>query len=95
MQSSAYSPKVSKELGKSIKLRHDWDKIKETIMKSVIKAKFNQHPDIYELLVNTGLRIIIKCSKRTSFWNSSSDNRMGKLLMSVRNEKINSSVKYI
>lgn len=95
MQSSASSPKVSKELGKSIKLRNDWDKIKETIMKSVIKAKFNQHPDIYELLVNTGLRIIIKSSKRTSFWNSSSDNRMGNLLMSVRNEKINSSVKYI
>jgi ribA/ribD-fused uncharacterized protein len=85
-QSNALSPKISKELGKEVKLRDDWENIKEEIMKRVIKAKFEQHLDIRELLLGTGLRIIIKCSKRTSFWNSSSENRMGKLLMAIRKE---------
>lgn len=87
-QSNALTPKISKELGKNVKLRDDWENIKEAIMKRVIKAKFEQHLDIQELLLDTGLRIIIKCSKRTSFWNSSSENRMGKLLMGVRREII-------
>ena len=85
-QVNSSSPKVSKELGKVVELRNDWENIKEGIMKNVIKAKFNQHPDIRELLMCTGLRIIIKCSKRTSFWNTSKENRMGKLLMEVRKE---------
>lgn len=87
-QSNALSPKVSKELGKAVKLRDDWENIKERIMMVVIKSKFEQHPDIRELLIHTGLRIIIKCSKRTSFWNTSSENRMGKLLMSIRQQII-------
>ena len=85
-QSSTLSPKVSKELGKEVVLRDDWEEIKEVIMKRVIMAKFEQNNDIRELLVDTGLRIIIKCSKRTSFWNTSKENRMGKLLMGVRKE---------
>jgi ribA/ribD-fused uncharacterized protein len=83
-QTNAITPKISKELGKAVKLRHNWDNIKEDIMKIVIKAKFEQHLDIRELLIGTGLRIIIKSSKRTSFWNKSPENRMGKLLMSIR-----------
>jgi ribA/ribD-fused uncharacterized protein len=83
-QTIASTPKISKELGKMVKLRPDWDNVKESIMINVITAKFEQHTDIRELLIDTGLRIIIKCSKRTSFWNLSSENRMGKLMMNVR-----------
>lgn len=86
LQVNSNSPKVSKELGKKVVLRDDWENMKEEIMKSVIMAKFEQNDNIRELLVGTGLRIIIKCSKRMSFWNSSSENRMGKLLMGVRRE---------
>ena len=85
-QTIASSPKVSKELGKSVELRDDWENVKENTMKRVLISKFSQHDDIRELLIGTGLRIIIKCSKRTSFWNTDKENRMGKILMSVREE---------
>jgi ribA/ribD-fused uncharacterized protein len=85
-QVSSPSPKISKILGRSVTLRPNWDAIKEDIMFEIIKSKFSQHDDIRQLILETGLRIIIKCSKRSTFWNITSKNRMGKLLQKVRNE---------
>lgn len=85
-QVCASNPKISKILGKATTLREDWEQRKEEIMFRIVKAKFTQHPEIRKLLCETGLRIIIKCSKRSTFWNNPTYNRMGKLLQKVRNE---------
>ena len=85
-QVSAQNPKTSKTLGKGTNLRDNWEILKQDIMLEIVRSKFSQHDDIRQLLTETGLRIIIKCSKRISFWNITSENRMGKLLQKVRNE---------
>jgi hypothetical protein len=74
------------------------EKIILKIMTDIVKKKFNQHKDIYQNLINTGLRPLIEHSKDNKFWSDGLDgkgrNMFGKILMDIRNkyyeENINS-----
>ena len=77
------------------KLRHmldggDRTDAMERVMLAGLRAKFQQHPDLKELLVHTGNRQIIEDTKTDAFWGSGHDgrglNRLGALLMRVRAE---------
>lgn len=69
---------------REFKIRDDWEEIKVCVMERAIRARFNQHPDLAEIL---------KCSKGTlydhsaadSFWGIGS-NATGKILMKIRDE---------
>ncbi|MDJ1500977.1 NADAR family protein [Xanthocytophaga agilis] len=88
----AISPMKAAELGRSrkVKLRRDWDSVKDNIMYEAIKAKFTQHTELAELLLNTEDARIIEHTENDSYWGDGGDgsgkNKLGKLLMKLREE---------
>lgn len=73
---------------KDVKMRSDWDEIKDDVMYKALMAKFTQNKKLRELLLNTGDREIIEASPRDSYWGWGKDktglNMLGKTLMKVR-----------
>lgn len=88
----APTPTEATKLGRdrSRPLRSDWEEVKESIMQRGTLAKFKTHADIQKILLNTGDEPIVEYSPNEEFWGSGKDgkgqNRMGKILMAVRNE---------
>jgi len=72
------------------KYRSDWDKIKPSIMKEILRAKVEQHPYVKKKLLESGDRELIEDSWRDSFWgwgpNKDGENHLGKLWMELRDE---------
>lgn len=70
--------------------RGDWYQVRESIMFEVLTAKFQQHPELSELLLATGKAYLVEKSDRDPFWADGGDgkgkNRLGELLMKVRGE---------
>lgn len=65
-------------------------KIKIKIMTQILKIKFETHTDIFQKLINTGLRRLIEYSKDDTFWSNSihgsGNNYTGKILINIRNK---------
>lgn len=40
------NPSEAKRLGRRVKLRGDWEAVKDTVMYEICKAKFSQNPDL-------------------------------------------------
>ncbi|MCD8104360.1 MAG: NADAR family protein [Lachnospiraceae bacterium] len=47
------TPEQAKRLGRKIHLRHDWERVKISVMKRVVRAKFTQNPHLAGFLVET------------------------------------------
>jgi len=75
-----------------INRRLDFDENKYTIMEAGLYAKFTQNPEAAEMLKATGDAVLIKsctvCYK-CGFGEGSGHNRMGKILMKIREELSN------
>ena len=71
-------------------IRSDWDSVKESIMLTGLRAKFQQNRGLLELLKATGSRPLIEASPGDTYWGEGRSgrgkNRMGKLLEQVREE---------
>ncbi|MBK7995419.1 MAG: NADAR family protein [Blastocatellia bacterium] len=86
------SPTIAARLGRSrkVKIRSDWESVKESIMRKALVAKFTQHPELTKILLNTNDAILIEHTTNDSYWGDGGDgtgkNRLGHLLMSVREE---------
>lgn len=97
------SAKSVKALGKKVTGfdKEAWDKTKDGIMRTAIKAKFMQHPDLKTKLLETGTRPIGEASARDKYWGIGTSaetskandpskwpgkNVMGKMLMDLRTE---------
>lgn len=80
------------QLGRSrkVKLRPDWERVKDSIMFDAVRAKFTQHKELKELLLSTGDAKIIEHTVNDSYWgdggNGKGKNMLGKILMKVRKE---------
>ena len=83
-------PREAKRLGRSVKLRSDWTKVKEQIMYEICLAKFIQHPDLREKLLNTGDAELEEGNNwNDTEWgvcNGVGENKLGKILMRVRED---------
>lgn len=85
------SPGELKKAGRKVKLVHDWEKIKVSVMYVCLLQKFNQEP-YKTLLINTGNEHI----QEGNWWNDKfwgvdlntgeGENTLGKLIMSIRKE---------
>ena len=68
----------------------DWEKVKDEVMLQALRMKFNQHPEITKGLLATGDAILIEHTKNDAYWADGGDgsgkNRLGLLLMQVREE---------
>lgn len=70
--------------------RPDWDLVKVSIMKDILRAKVDQHEYVRRKLIATGDRELIEDSWRDDFWgwgpHRDGQNMLGKLWMQVRSE---------
>lgn len=85
------SPSEVKRVGRSIKLRPNWDSVKVFIMKCIVEAKFHQNPDLMKMLQETRPHELIEGNYwGDKFWGESplgnGKNELGKILMSVRDD---------
>ena len=92
----AVSPSKAARLGRSRSkpLRKDWERIKDNVMRTCLYAKFTQHEDLKQKLLDTGDAILIEHTHNDSYWADggvgSGKNMLGKLLMELR-EKLRKS----
>lgn len=93
---SAQSPGEAKRRGRQITCRRDWEDIKVSVMKQVVKAKFTQNHSLRQQLLSTGTRHLEEGNNHgDTFWgtvNGEGENMLGKILMEVRKEVRNASV---
>lgn len=85
----ASSPMEAKRLGRRIRLRPDWEKVKVEVMRAGLRAKFTQHPHLRELLLSTGERVIHEDAPNDPEWgwvDGRGRDLLGKLLREVREE---------
>ncbi|MCB9545269.1 MAG: DUF1768 domain-containing protein [Myxococcales bacterium] len=68
--------------------REDWPGAKEAVMLEGLRAKFGQHPDLAERLLESGDRLLVEHTRNDAYWgdggDGSGENRLGHLLMRVR-----------
>ena len=91
---SSIDPSTAKDMGRKLKLRKDWNEVKDNIMYNILKAKFDNNPDIKELLLSTGDRELFEGNNwNDTYWgvikvNNTllGENKLGKLLMKLRRE---------
>lgn len=81
----------AKRLGRNIVLRRDWDDVKVSVMKDLVEAKFDQHPELAARLLATGDAYLEEGNTwGDRVWgtvNGSGRNLLGQILMETR-EKI-------
>lgn len=79
----------AKGLGRRLKLRPDWESIKDSVMLDLLRLKF-QHPHLREKLIATGNALLVEGNRwGDTYWgvcNGVGENTLGKLLMVVREE---------
>lgn len=84
------TPAQSKKLGRSVRLRSDWEEVKDEVMHDVVLAKFKQNPDIAAKLLATGSEELIEGNTwGDRYWgqvNGVGKNMLGQTLMQVRDE---------
>ena len=82
----------AKALGRKIKLRLGWDNLKEEVMCNVVRAKFEQNNDLKAKLLATGNALLVEGNDwGDRYWGvdqktGEGENRLGKILMKVREE---------
>lgn len=90
----ATTPGAAKRLGRKAPLRKDWDQIKDQIMLDLVRKKFKQ-PDLRRLLLMTGTEELVEGNDwGDMYWGvvysgtagGRGHNKLGKILMQVRNE---------
>jgi ribA/ribD-fused uncharacterized protein len=71
-------------------LRPDWEAVKEEVMLRALRAKFSQHGKLRRALLDTGGVELVEHTRNDRYWADGGDglgrNRLGRLLMQVREE---------
>ncbi len=80
----------ARKLGRKVQLRKDWERFKDHYMLCVVREKFEQHPGLRKLLFDTGNAELVEINSwGDTYWgvcNGKGENRLGKILMRVRDE---------
>lgn len=84
------NPSAAKALGRKVTLREDWDEVKTDVMLGIVRNKFKQNPDLGKKLIETGDTYL----EEGNWWgdkiwgvcNGVGENKLGKILMKVREE---------
>ena len=100
---SSFSPYDAKQRGRKVPLRSDWENIKLDIMYQVVKTKFDMHPDLKEMLLETNDSYLEEGNYwHDNFWGNCScyrcidkegKNHLGEILMKIREEYRNNAIK--
>ena len=83
------NPKMAKQEGRRVPLREDWEEIKDDVMYNVCKAKF-ENSELAEKLLATGDEELVEGNTwNDTYWgvcNGVGENKLGKILMRIRDE---------
>lgn len=88
----AKTPGEAARMGRDRKrpLRRDWESVKDSVMLDAVRAKFTQHDDLKAALLGTGDAKLVEHTEKDSYWGDDGDgsgkNRLGQILMNVRDE---------
>ena len=84
----------AKRLGRQVKLREDWEQVKDDIMYLAVYQKFYQNIDLENKLLNTGIKKLVEGNRwHDNYWgdcachrckNIKGKNQLGKILMRAR-----------
>lgn len=81
-------PSVAKRKGRHVKLREDWEDVKENYMYEIVLAKFSQNPDLKAKLLATQDAYLEEGNtwgdREWGTINGVGKNKLGKILMTVR-----------
>jgi len=83
------TPKEAKFAGYHVKLRPDWERVKEGVMLEGLRAKFTAYSVLREKLLSTGDAVLHENSPWDKYWGyakGKGQDRLGILLMQVREE---------
>lgn len=84
------SPSSAKYLGRHVHLRGDWEDVKDNIMYEIVHNKFSNNLDLRNLLHDTGEAELVEGNWwNDKYWgvcNGEGQNKLGKILMRVRDE---------
>lgn len=84
------NPSDAKRLGRRVRLCPEWESIKDDVMYAVCKAKFQQNPELLRKLLETGNAELIEGNtwgdKVWGVCQGEGENRLGKILMRIRDE---------
>jgi len=93
---AAPTPGKAKRLGRNVKLRPNWNSIKEEVMYNYVFHKFHIHPELKEKLLATGEEYLEEGTTwHDNEWGNcyceackdiQGQNKLGQILMRVRNE---------
>ncbi len=87
-----YGPGKSKGIGRKVSLREDWEEVKFGFMEEIVRAKFMQHPELAQKLLATGDKALVEGNRwgdvcwGVDMRTGQGENRLGKILMKVREE---------
>lgn len=85
----APTPYLAMKAGRSLRrgdLRDGWDEMKDEVMLTGLRAKFSQNPRLKDMLLDTGDAIIHENSPYDMYWGVRGKDRLGQLLIQVREE---------
>lgn len=87
------SSSKAKQLGRRVKLRPDWENIKDQIMYEVVKSKFSNSMYLKSMILGTGDAYLEEGNTwGDKYWgtvNGVGNNKLGEILMRVRDELSN------
>jgi ribA/ribD-fused uncharacterized protein len=89
---TARTPGIAKRIGREIQIRPDWKAVQHDIMLQILRAKFQQHPDLAAMLIATSDQQLVEGNWHgDSHWGydfkiSYGENCLGRLLMTIRAE---------
>jgi len=87
---AAKTPGEAKKIGRGVTLRKGWTQMREEVMEKILRAKFEQNPELKKKLLETeGVELIEGNTWGDTFWgqvNGKGSNKLGKLLMKIRDE---------
>ena len=85
-------PRDAKRRGRRVRLRKDWEQVKDRIMEEIVRAKFSQNEELKEQLLATGDAQWVEGNRwNDRYWgvdirSGVGENHLGKILMKVRSE---------
>ena len=94
------SPRAALDLARGLRahVRADWPSVRVEVMRTALRAKFGQHPELHALLTGTGRAWLVEDSPRDSFWGAgphgTGANMLGVLLMELRTELSSSAPRH-
>jgi ribA/ribD-fused uncharacterized protein len=81
-------PSSAKKMGRMVKLRDDWENVKDAVMEMVVHQKFEQNPHLIKKLLNTKDEELIEGNDwNDRYWGVCKGvglNKLGQILMNER-----------